>query len=210
VRRGADEKVLLRHLVMVALKCSAKAQRKVLLGINSNQAQSLSKTIRFVAGMMERAGGTSWQPGTFLAYEPCLQRYAARTISEPGYRHTWLDGFNEYLSKTPRDWHEQFLLPCFLRDYAEALERYLTDLRTLRKNPVRTAALCHLIWHVKEKTGDYHDREVSALINAAENAPNDKAYVQSAHARWRQRNERLIGRLGPLQLYPAILPGNIR
>ena len=111
----------------------------------------------------------------------------------------WLDGYSEYMEKTPRDRHEQILLPCMMRDYADALERYLGILRSLRNHPVCTNDRCPVIYHVKQKAGRYCDPEVCELVGAAEDR---ESYTTSAHRKWRRMHETLIGRLG--SLYPLL------
>lgn len=164
---GAHKKTLLRHLGVLTF--SSEINRKALLGVSSEQARKCVATIRDVTGMMERMGRiVFWEPRTFPECEPYLRRRVKEAISNsfPRLQKEWLDGFSKYLRKTPRDFHEQTLLPYLLRDYANALEKYLEELRTLRNHPLRTSALCQLIWHVKERTHKWHDPEVSELVAA--------------------------------------------
>jgi len=203
VRCGAHKETLLRHLEMLTFPPATN--RKALLGVSTKQARNFVATIRHVTGMMERMGGiVFWEPRIFPEREPYLRRRVKEAISDssPRLQKEWLDGFAKYLRKTPRDFHEQTVLPCLLRDYANALEKYLEKLQTLRNHPVRTSALCQLIWHVKERTLKWHDVEVSDLVAAAEERENNP----KAHERWRRQNGGLIKRIGPLEVYPAILP----
>lgn len=185
---------------------------QTVLGIDPRQARNLLSSLRHAAGGIERLHGFNWLPGTFRKYESYLKHRANRAISDdfPQFQEEWLNNYAKYMRKTPRDFHEGILLPCLMRDFAGALEGDLKTLQSLRKHPLRSAALSQLIYHVKKETGRYRDDDVSALVNAAENRSNDKPYTAHAHKRWRERNERLIARLGPLHVYPAILPPAIR
>lgn len=158
---------------------------------------------------MERLHGVDWRPGTFRRYESYLRERARQAISGPtslerSWRESWLNAYSEYLNKTPRDFHEEVMLPCLMLDFADALERCLQTIRFLRQHPARTAALCQLIYHVKHRTGRWHDPEVRTLVAAVENRHDD--YDISAHAKWRSRHEALISRIGALEVYPRQLP----
>jgi hypothetical protein len=193
------------------LAIPSNAQRKALCGISSRQGNSLVSAIRHISGMMQRVKGICfWQPKTFSDYAPYLQQKVGDYISEslPRAQKEWLESFAEYLHKAPRDWREQVLLPRLLLDYTDALESHLNQLRSLRNHPLRTSALCQLIWHVKATTNERHDAEIAQLVHAAERRSYSNPYTQTAHAKWCERNKGQIERLGPLSIYLAIFPQN--
>lgn len=210
---GADKQTILQLLEALAFP---PPKRKPLHGVSRRQAQSLASTIRHIAGMMERLGTDCSgfkQPRTFREYEPYLQRRGRECLPEfhSFLRKGWLDGFAKYL-KTPRDWHELILLPQVLRDYAYGLDSSLDYVRSLRKHPFRTSALCQLVWHVKKTTRDWRDPKIAQLVNAAEKRSESNPYTEKAHAKWRERNKVLIDQLGPLieispfPVFPIFLP----
>ncbi len=54
-----------------------------------------------------------------------------------------------------------------------------------KKHPLRNAVICLLVSYVKETTGRYYDKEVSALLSAV--LDND-VYDKSRHGRWRREH----------------------
>lgn len=206
--QGADEMTVLKHLDMLGVSRAgmAEASRILLLGISLRQARSFVVEINHVSAMMERITGDFWVPKTPPA--SYIEALAKKAIADslPHWRQEWADNCADYVRRTPRDFHEQLLLPFLLRDYASALESYLRVLESLRKHPLRTSALCQLTRHVKSTTGDWHDSEIAELVNAAEERVESKTYTSKAHANWRKRNEILINSIGTLSVYPALLP----
>jgi len=62
-----------------------------------------------------------------------------------------------------------------------------------KRSPMgRDAARAALVYYVQQKTGQFHDDDVSALIDSIESESRDKdkaAYSAAAHTQWRNREE---------------------
>ena len=98
------------------------------------------------------------------------------------------------------DWRETWAIPSRLREYAARLQCLPSEVAE-RWEPVKTAAICQLIWYVKDSTHTYRDEHVSALIGAA---LKDGSYTTGAHKEWRNRHGREIADLGPLEIMPHL------
>ncbi len=75
-------------------------------------------------------------------------------------------------------------MPNLLDRYAEYLS-LLQKQSGPKRHKMRNTGVCLLVQYVKNKTGRYYDREVSALISAVEDNPR---YDTSRHSNWRRTN----------------------
>jgi len=98
------------------------------------------------------------------------------------------------------DWRQTLQLPHLLREYADRLENWPGSIEA-RWQPVRTTAMCQLVWCVKNDTGQYHDALVAPLIAAL--IFEGKSYAE-AFKQWRNRHTSDIDTLGPLNVLPHI------
>jgi hypothetical protein len=76
-------------------------------------------------------------------------------------------------------------LPTTMRRYTAWFRGDLLAHVSERKHENRDLGLCQLVRYVKERTGRWRDREVSALVAAVLNNTN---YSTDAHKDWRSRN----------------------
>jgi hypothetical protein len=101
--------------------------------------------------------------------------------------------------RTQLSFREILAWPQALYEYADRVEK-LPEHVQIRWEPVKVAAMSQIVWYVEQKTGSYHDTEVSELLSAL-----DDGWTPDALKEWRNRHEHEINSLGPLEVLP-ILP----
>lgn len=98
------------------------------------------------------------------------------------------------------DWRQTRNLPTMLSEYSARLEQWSDQIEP-RWEPLKTAAICQVIWFVKNSTGRYQDALVAPLIGAF--LYRGELYPE-ALKKWRERHRSDIQRLGPLDVLPVI------
>ena len=77
--------------------------------------------------------------------------------------------------------------PRLLRESAEVLRSFFVTAGP-KKHPLANFKKLWLVAYVKERTGKWHDREVSELVNAIQQAGGRKTvYSVDSHSNWRRR-----------------------
>jgi hypothetical protein len=97
-------------------------------------------------------------------------------------------------------WRLTEALPDLLRSFArrvEALPEYVAE----KWEPIKVAAISQFVWYVKQKTGSYHEEDVSAVVGAF---LYNGQWTQDAFHQWRTRHARDIESLGPLTFLPVL------
>jgi len=90
-------------------------------------------------------------------------------------------------------------LPKLLQTFAEQVDQ-LPVLVAEKWEPLKTAAMCQLVWYVKHTTGAYHDEELSALMGTI---MNQELFTEGLK-QWRSRHKKEIRSLGPLEVLPYL------
>ncbi len=186
VESGADRDDLLRRLLAFA----SYSPRIELRRLTKRQANAAAKKIRDVADLIKS-----------LEHDPSCSSLSAtpidvsRQVAPPEFRLPPM--------RTQFSFREIPAWPQALYEYADRVEK-LPEHVQIRWEPVKVAAISQIVWYVEQKTGSYHDAEVSELLSAL-----DGVWTPDALKEWRNRHEHEINSLGPLEVLP-ILPRSPR